>query len=430
MKELNEPHKLSGEEVLSALGVSLENGLTEDEVRVRDRLYGKNLLQKVKPKSPWVILLYQFKSLIVLLLVAAAVLSFVFGDAPEGIAILIVLIINSAIGFFTEIKAVRSMEALHKLVRLEAKVRRGAHTVEVQSQDIVPGDIVLMDAGDMVPADIRLIHASRVESDESSLTGESVPVSKQTEAIDKDTPLAERTNMAFMGTSVTRGSALGVVTATGMNTEIGRISALVETATAESTPLEKRLDALGHRLIIVTVILTALVVISGIIRGRDLILMIETGIALAVAAIPEGLPVVATIALARGMIRMASRNALINRLSAVETLGSTGVICTDKTGTLTENKMSVVLIDSDLGTAEITQGRDITEGKFIINGNTLDPLGDEILNRTLEVGVLCNTASIPNSGISDQISIGDPLEIALLIAGAKAGMRRQELLTR
>jgi len=428
MKELK-PYECSGEEVLNTLGVSPERGLTEEDVRERSLRFGKNLLRKSKPESPWIILANQFKSLIVLLLVVAAALSFAFRDTPEAIAIIIVLFINSTIGFFTEIKATRSMEALHELVRLSARVRRGGRTLELPSQDLVPGDIVILEAGDIVPADMRLIKASRIESDESSLTGESVPVGKHSNVLPEDTTLAERSNMVFMGTPLTRGSGEGVVTATGISTEIGRISLLVETARKESTPLEKRLDSLGHKLIVATIVIAVFVIVSGALRGKDLLLMIETGIALAVAAIPEGLPVVATIALARGMMRMAKRNALINKLSAVETLGSTAVICTDKTGTLTENKMSVELIDTEAGLTKITQGRSIADGEFKINGETIDPIRNKILRPIIEAGVLCNTASIQGTDENSQQNIGDPLEIALLSAGAKAGVSRPELLS-
>ncbi len=430
MKEIKEPYKLSVEQVSQALGVSPDTGLTEEDVRERLIRFGKNLLKKSEPKSPWVILANQFKSLIVLLLVVAAVLSFIFGDIPEAIAIILVLLLNSAIGFFTEIKAVRSMEALHELVSLSARVRRSGRTVEIPSHDLLPGDVVILDAGDIVPADMRLIKASRMETDESSLTGESVPVPKELTALSEDTTLAERSNMAYMGTPLTRGSGEGLVTAIGLNTEIGCISTLVESASKESTPLEKRLNSLGYKLIAATVVVAVFVIASGALRGRNLFLMIETGIALAVAAIPEGLPVVATIALARGMMRMAKRNALINRLGAVETLGSTGVICTDKTGTLTENKMSVELIAIDEKLIKITRKQKETEAEFVSEGHPIDPLGDEALRRSIEVGVLCNTASITDTAESSQKNIGDPLEVALLLAGIKAGISKQALLDR
>jgi len=306
------------EDTLKDLNVSADNGLSTAEVSRRLKQYGPNRLREAKRKSASLILLNQFKSLIVLLLAVAALLSFAFKGWVEGVAIMIVIGVNAAIGFFMEIRAVRSMEALKRLIRVSAKVRRESQIHEVLAEELVPGDIVLLEGGDLVPADIRLIEASKLQADESTLTGESVPVSKHIELIEGDVSLPERLNMIFMGTAITRGSCEGVVVATGMNTELGQISSLVEEAKEESTPLEKRLDHLGHKLIWATLVITALVAIAGILRGKELFLMVETAIALAVAAIPEGLPIVATIALARGMMRMAKRNALVNRLSAVD----------------------------------------------------------------------------------------------------------------
>lgn len=308
------------------LGVSVDEGLTSGEVRKRRRRYGPNRLRDVERRSAWQILIEQFKSVIVVLLGAAAVLSFAFGESVEGMAIAVVILINAAIGFITELRAVRSMEALQQLSRVNAKVRR-----EGQAQEI--------------PADLRLIEASKLQANESALTGESVPVGKQTEPLEeKDVPLAERSNVLFKGTAVTRGSGEGVVVATGMDTELGHISSLVEEAEEEVTPLEKRLGQLGHRLIWATLVVAVVVAVTGILAGRETLLMVRSAIALAVASVPEGLPIVATDALARGMWRMARRNALVNRLSAVETLGSANVILTDKTRPLTENRMTVTHI--------------------------------------------------------------------------------------
>ena len=428
--DIKTPYSIEQDEILRLLDVSVETGLDSGAASERLRKYGKNLLAAAKPLSVWIILIRQFKSLIVALLVLASVISLLFGNWLEGIAIIAVIFINAAIGFLTEIRAVRSMEALYKLVRIHAKVRRGGNVKVIPSEQIVPGDIVILEAGDIVPADLRVIKASNIESDESSLSGESVPVGKNTEAIAEDTPLADRTNMLFMSTFITKGTGEGVVTATGINTEIGRISALVQEAEEEKTPLEKSLDRLGNKLIWVTLLLAGIVIISGIIRGRDILLMVETGIALAVAAIPEGLPVVATIALARGMLRMARRNALVNRLSAVETLGSTNVICTDKTGTLTENKMSVQLIVTDSGTVRLEQGTENGETAFPKKGANKNHREDDILMKVLEVGVLCNTAYLNGDVERSAEKIGDPLEIALLIAGSNAGIDRNELLAR
>jgi Ca2+-transporting ATPase len=421
MTVIKHPYKANVEDVLAALGVSPEEGLTESDARARLGQYGPNRLTVAKRESSLTILLNQLRSMIVLLLIAAAFLSFTFGDWAEGIAVVIVIILNTAIGFFTEIRAVRSMEALYKLVRIDARVRRSGEISVVHAEELVPGDVVVLEAGDMAPADIRLIEASRMESNESALTGESVPVSKDTEPVAWDALPAERSNMVFMGTALTKGSGEGVVTSTGLDTELGRISVLAESTKEYKTPLEVNLDRLGNTLIWVTLILASIVVAAGAITGRDLLLMVKTGIALAVAAIPEGLPVVATIALARGMLRMARRNALVNRLSAVETLGSTNVICTDKTGTLTENRMTVELIVTEGGTL------DLREGVFPVRGLSGEGVTDHAARKVLETGALCSRASLGKENAS---SIGDPMEIALLAAGERAGVRRDDLLTK
>jgi Ca2+-transporting ATPase len=426
-----EPWANSHEKILRYLGASQKVGLNPDEVERRLSEFGPNKLVEAKAKGALDIFIDQLKSLIVLLLVGAAGVSFLFHEIVEGIAIIVVIVINTAIGFFTELRAVRSMEALRKLGSVSTKVRRGDRVVEIPSEDLVPGDIVILEGGDVVTADLRLVHASKLESDESALTGESLPVTKGIDPVSPDAPLAERTPMLYKGTAVTRGAAEGVVVGTGMETELGRITALTMEAKKEATPLEERLDRLGHRLIWVTLVIAVVVMLSGIISGKELFLMIETGIALAVAAIPEGLPIVATIALARGMWRMAQRNALINRLSAVETLGAADYICTDKTGTLTENLMTVVrIVSADLDV-------DVLDDGFVVHGTSPGQKGDDavlkntILREIIETGVLCNNASIekhPDGG--DQKGIGDPLEIALLVAGATAGIGRQELVTK
>jgi Ca2+-transporting ATPase len=413
-------------DVLEAFNVSTSQGLDASEVKSRRSRFGANRLRSIKSKSVWQILAEQFKSLIVLLLVIAAVLSFAFGEWVEGIAITAVIIINAAIGFVTELRAVRSMEALQQLGSVSAKVRREGQVREIPAEKLVPGDVVLLEGGDVVTADLRLVEASKLQANESALTGESVPVSKQLEALTEEIPLAERANMVFKGTAVTRGSGEGVVVATGMETELGRISSLVEEAEEEVTPLEKRLEQLGRRLLWVTLGIGALVAISGIVAGKDVLLMIETSIALAVASIPEGLPIVATVALARGMWRMARRNALINNLSSVETLGATDVILTDKTGTLTENQMTVTHLALPSGDFAVKgEGLEI-EGEFIHDGASVAPSDNTILWQTLEVGVLCNNASLRQEA-SEIEAVGDPVEVALLVAGVKAGIDRKRL---
>ncbi len=420
------PYNHTVEEVLAELGVAPESGLSPDEAGKRLGEFGKNRVGEAKAASAWGILLNQFRSLIVLLLAVAGGVSLAFGDIPEFIAIIVVIIINAGIGFFTELRAARSMEALGKMVLVETTVRRGGGTLTLPAEELVPGDVLILEAGDVVPADARLVKASGVDADESSLTGESVPVHKNSEALSGEPVLADRTNMLYMGTALTRGSAEAAVTATGKETELGRIGKLVEGAGHETTPLEKSLDKLGNHLIWATLITAAVVIAAGILRGRDVFLMLETGIALAVAAIPEGLPVVATIALARGMMRMARMNALVNRLSAVETLGSTSVICTDKTGTLTKNKMTVEIIDADGAELEIERA----EGgvRFLVNGSEADPASNEAIRRTLEIGVLCNTVPVDYDG--EGVTAGDPMETALVAAGREAGIVKPALLER
>jgi Ca2+-transporting ATPase len=423
--------------ILDAQGVSVDDGLGLDEVKRRRRRHGPNRLRSAETRSAWDILIEQFKSVIVALLAAAAIVSFAFGEVVEGVAIGVVILINAAIGFVTELRAVRSMEALQELSRVSAKVRRDGQAKEVPAEDLVPGDIVLVDGGDVVTADLRLYEASKLQANESALTGESVPVGKRTELVDEETPLAERSSMLFKGTAVTRGSGEGVVVATGMETELGHISSLVEEAEEEITPLERRLSQLGQRLIWITLGIAALVTITGAVSGRDLFLMIRSGIALAVASVPEGLPIVATVALARGMWRMARRNAVVNRLSAVETLGSTNVILTDKTGTLTENRMTVTQVV--LPSAEDTSSKiGVTgeglkvEGTFSRDDHAVDPEEHKLLRRALEVGVLCNNAVLREDqgaeGSDDEAAaVGEPTEVALLVAGAKAGIGRDAL---
>lgn len=420
------------EDALQDLGVDGEKGLSLSDVKKRQKYYGPNRLTESKTKSAWSIFADQLKNLIAALLITAAVVSWAFGQHLEGIAIFIALVINILIGFFTELRAVRSMEALQRLSRVTVKIKRGGNVKEIASDRLVPGDIVVLESGDIISADLRLIEASRMQANESALTGESLPVNKQIQPVDGDAPLAERTNMLFKGTSLTMGSGEGIVVATGMATELGRISSLAEEAESEETPLEKRLNRLGQKLVWVTMGIAAVVVGIGLFAKMELLLIIETAIALAVAAIPEGLPIVATIALARGMWRMARRNALVNRLSAVETLGSTTVVCTDKTGTLTENRMDVrkiiFLSGKRLAAEEITiHYSDEDKGEFYRDDTALKPLEHRVLHEALEVGVLCNNAHLVDDGEEDK-NVGDPLEIALLKAGRGAGIERDKIL--
>jgi Ca2+-transporting ATPase len=434
MHDINSPWSLRYEEVLEYLQVSVDKGLDVSEVKKRRRRYGPNRLKARKKKPAFRILVDQFMNLIILLLAVAAALSFTFGQSLEAAAIMVAILLNVAIGFFTELKAVRSMEALHRLSRVKVKVFRNGTTEEVLSDYLVPGDLVLFEAGDIIAADLRTIEASKVKADESTLTGESIPVEKGIDPVESEAPLPDRESMLFKGTSITSGSGKGVVVSIGMKTELGSISEMAEEAETETSPLEKRLRSLGHRLIWITLGIALFIALIGILTGHEVFLIIETSVALAVAAIPEGLPIVATIALARGMWRMARKNALMNQLSAVETLGSTTAVLTDKTGTLTENRMTVKKIDLP-GDAENTV-RDVEikdkggpQNAFVYNEGTFSPSDHNVLAEILTTGVLCNNASLdPNSPDDMERSFGDPMEVALLVAGAKAAIHRDELL--
>ena len=410
------------EQVLKNFDVKPDKGLSEAEVQRRRERHGLNRLSEAKRRGAGRILIEQFKSMVIIVLVIAGAVAFSFQHWAEGIAIAAVLLINAGIGFLTEWKAVRSMEALREMGGDTIRVRRNGIETEIQAEELVPGDIIVLESGDLAPADARLIESNNLRVDEAALTGESVPVLKQVEAADADAPLAERTSMLYRGTTINEGSGQGVVTATGMDTELGHISELAESAKKDTTPLQKRLDHLGRRLAWITLALAAAIAGVGLLAGQETEKMIETAIALGVAAIPEGLPIVATIALARGMSLMAKKNALINKLPAVETLGATRVIFTDKTGTLTENQMTLRRISSPAGDYEFDEKKKRVQGE---NG-----LDHPLLHRILEVGVLCNNAALfdtDNDREPDEEQ-GDPTETALLRAGFILNMNRGELL--
>jgi Ca2+-transporting ATPase len=334
-------YALPADSVLRREVVNPSVGLSEAEASLRLARHGPNTLLAHAPRTALAMLADQLRSPVVWLLSAAAVLAAAFGEWKQAAAILIVLLINTMIGFFTEFRAVRSMEGLRKLGTRSSRVRRDGKLKTIPAELVVPGDIVLFESGDVVTADIRLVEVRNLFCDESTLTGESVPVGKTARGVSADAILAERTSMLHKGTAITRGTGEGVVVATGMATELGLTTRLVIEAEGETSPLERKLAELTRQLVIATLIITALIAAAGMASGRDLMLMIEAAIALAVAAIPEGLPIVVTMALARGMWRMARRNVVVERLAAVETLGATTIVCTDKTGTLTENRMTV-----------------------------------------------------------------------------------------
>ena len=407
--------------VLRELQVEPASGLSAQEAARRLKRYGHNELLTHPPTTAARILVNQLKGPVIWLLATAAAVAALFGEWTEAIAILLVLAINTAIGFATELRAARSMESLRKLGSRSSRVLRDGTLNILPAEQVVPGDIVLFESGDMVTADIRLVEANTLYCDESTLTGESTPVEKGTAPVAGDAVVADRSSMVHKGTAITRGSAKGVVVATGMATELGLTTRLVIEMKPDVSPLERKLEHLTGQLVQATLLVTALIAAAGIATGKPLMLMIEAGIALAVAAIPEGLPIVATMALARGMWRMAERQAVVERLAAVETLGATTVICTDKTGTLTENRMTAERLWLPSGNYSIDHATEII---LDARGHTVET--DRPLERAVEVGVLCSNATLQ---AGDANGAGDPMELALLRLGVLAGIHREALLS-
>ncbi|MFC3415396.1 cation-translocating P-type ATPase [Algoriphagus hitonicola] len=331
----------SSDEILEAIDVDQDNGLSMEKVEKRREEYGSNILEENEKESIWDILISQVNNPIIYLLTAAATLAFIFGDIPEGIAIVVVMIVNTAIGFWMEFKAQKSMEALKQMDKIKARVIRDGKEEKIDAEQLVPGDILIVKSGDLVAADARILEAIELGIDESPLTGESVPINKSSEVMEEENPIADQKNILFKGTAVTGGFGKAVVYATGMHTELGSISAMVGREKKDQIPLNQKLNKLTKRLIFVTVGLAVAFFIVGWIAGEEVYELIQTSIAWTIAAIPEGLPIVASIALARGMLRLADKNVIVKKLEAVETLGETTVIFTDKTGTLTENKLTV-----------------------------------------------------------------------------------------
>jgi Ca2+-transporting ATPase len=383
--------QFSPEAVARQLGTDLQKGLSPSLARQRLQQYGPNELNLYRPTPLFVVFLRQFTSPLVWVLAVAGGLAYGFGEWLEGTAILAVILINAAIGFFMERQAIRSMEALRQLALMGAKVYRGGQLQRINATELVPGDLVFLEAGDVIPADARILEPQQLEVKEAALTGESTPIAKQPDPQPMETVLADRRNMLFKGTIVVRGNTRAIVTATGQQTELGRISHLAHTAEKASTPLEKKLQRLGQRLLWLMGVLILPVLLIGLLQGRDLYLMVKTAVALGIAAMPEGLPIVATIALARGMLRLARHQVVVKNLNAVETLGETQVIFTDKTGTLTENQLTV---------DQLVYAQDM--------GDTA-PAAQQLV----KVAVLCNNAALNHqSGAVQQV--GDPLEVALL----------------
>ena len=401
------PHAMSAAAILHAFQTDAAAGISKTEVEKRTKRFGPNLYKAQKPKSVWLILLQQFTSPIVYLLIFGAAVSFWFRDITEGIAILAVIFINALIGFWMELQARSSMNALKEMDIILSKVIRDGATAAIPSESLTVGDIVLLEAGDLVPGDGRLLELNQLKCDESSLTGESLPAEKNIANLPLKTEIAEQTNMVFKGTSVINGNGKAVITGIAQNTQLGIIAALVEGAEETITPLDKKLNALSKKLIWLTLILTFIFAVLGVIEGKEWTVIIKTSIALAVAAFPEGLPIVATVALSYGMLRMAKRKVIIKKLSAVETLGSTNVILTDKTGTLTENK---IYVDTLSFPEEILKVHIEKRSLLIVEGKM--EKSAENFKKLKLIGALCNNTT--EKSLKGKITlVGDPIEIAL-----------------
>ena len=401
-------------DVEKTLETDLEKGLSKEEVEKRKKQYGLNELEQKKKKSLFQKFLEQFKDFMIIVLIIAAIVSGVVGVAEgEGITdtiiILIVVVLNAIIGVVQENKAEKSLEALQKLSAHASKVIRDGKIDVVQSRDLVPGDVVVLDTGDYIPADLRIIEAVNLKSQESSLTGESVPVEKNAEVIkDEKVGIGDRTNMLFSSSLITYGRGKGIVVETGMNTEVGKIAKIINDTEANVTPLQAKLNKLGKTLGIAALAICIVIFVIGIAYGKNIIDMFMTAVSLAVAAIPEGLAAVSTIVLAIGVQRMVKKNAIIKKLPAVETLGSATVICSDKTGTLTQNKMTV---------------QKVFTNNNLINVEDIKELSNEA-KKLMQTATLCNDTKI---GENNTLT-GDPTETALIDLGLKINFELDDVL--
>ncbi len=419
-------HALESDKVAQRLGSDLTAGLSGAEAADRLITHGRNELPEAPPPSPLHIFLTQFSSLIIWVLIGAAVVSGVLQEWLDAGAIVAIVVLNALLGFIQEYKAERSLAALKRLSIVMARVLRDGVAHMIPAHDLVPGDLILVEAGDHVPADARIVSVAHLRTQEATLTGESTPVEKSSALLSApDLPIADRSNMLFLGTDVVGGKAGALVVATGRGTELGRIASMLQEADREPTPLQRRLGQLGHVLIYLSMAIVSLVFGLGLLRGEPLVGMFLTAVSLAVAAIPEGLPAIVTITLALGVTRMVERHALIRRLPAVETLGATTVICTDKTGTLTKNEMTVTRVYVDGRAIDVSGEGYVPEGVFVEAGQPLLGLSPG-LQALLETAVLCNGATLQQQEATWSV-LGDPTEGALLVAAAKGHLHKNQL---
>ncbi len=431
-------HAIEAAEALRKLESEPHQGLTEEEAGRRRAEHGPNELVEREGKSPWLMLWEELTATMVLILIAAAAVSGLLGDYKDAGVIAAIVVINALLGFSQEYRAEKAVAALKRLAVPMVRARRGGTVREIQARELVPGDIVLLEAGGLVPADCRLLESNSLRAQESVLTGESEPVEKVVEPLPTDTgvdiPIPDRLNMVYMGTVVTYGRGLGVITATGMETELGRIASMIQVVRREATPLQRRLDQLGKWLVLAALAVVAAIFVLGLLRGEEAHLMFLTAVSIAVAAVPEGLPAVVTVALALGAQRMLKRNALIRKLPAVETLGSVTAICSDKTGTLTENRMTVVVLDVAGDHLDLTENQ---SGEQEWQEWQQQVSERPSLALLVAASALCSDAELrPEPGGEEpgaMRAIGDPTEGALVVAAARLGLSKtalEELLPR
>lgn len=420
-------YEMRAHEVEERTNTNVEVGLTEQEAEGRLKKFGTNELQEAKRPSALMVFLAQFKDFMVLVLFGATIISAFLGEYIDSIAIVAIVIINGVLGFFQERKAEKSLEALKELAAPQVTVLRNGKWIKAPSKALVLGDIIKFSSGDRIGADVRLVESSSLYIEESALTGESLPVQKKVEALQgQDVSIGDQKNMAFMGTMITRGAGTGVVVATGMNTAMGQIANMLQNAVQMETPLQRRLEQLGKILIIVALILTALVVLAGVYQGNEVYHMFLAGVSLAVAAIPEGLPAIVTVALSLGVQRMIKKRAIVRKLPAVETLGCASVICSDKTGTMTQNKMMVTHMWSGGELWKVTGQGYEPAGSFMKGEEVIDPTKTKSLYQLLTFGCLCNNANVIQKK-KTYVLDGDPTEGALVAAAMKAGISREAL---
>ncbi|MBT2687973.1 calcium-translocating P-type ATPase, SERCA-type [Bacillus sp. ISL-47] len=421
-------HEMNEREVEQALNTDIKAGLTEDDVKKRRKQYGYNELKEGEKQSALLLFFSQFKDFMVLVLLAATLISGLLGEYIDAIAIIAIVVINGFLGFFQERKAEKSLHALKELSAPQVIALRDGQWMKIPSKEVVVGDLLKFVTGDRIGADVRIVESNSLEIEESALTGESLPVQKTTGSLKTaNLAIGDMENMAFMGTMVTRGNGLGVVVGTGMNTAMGQIADLLQNAETMVTPLQRRLEQLGKILITAAILLTVLVVAAGVAQGQELYTMFLAGVSLAVAAIPEGLPAIVTVALSLGVQRMIKKKAIVRKLPAVETLGCASVICSDKTGTMTQNKMTVTHLWSGGKEWRVDGIGYEPQGQFYRNDNQIEPKSDKALQQMLMFGMLCNHAEIQQKN-NEFIIDGDPTEGALLVAAMKAGYNRSSLL--